>query len=61
MTATYTHSTLTGEPRYTVRKCNERSNPLMVAEALRIHANGYLSMGFSITKRSQMKVSSIPT
>ena len=46
MTATYTHSTLAGEPTYTVRRCNERSNPLMVAEALRIHANGYLSMGF---------------
>jgi hypothetical protein len=34
------------QPTYIIRKCTEQSDPALVAEALRIHAAGYLSMGF---------------
>ncbi len=46
MTHTTTRAALRGRPEYVVMKATEASNWSLVHEALRVHASGYLSMGF---------------
>ena len=46
MTEALTPPSLVNQPTYLIRRFTEQSEPALVAEALRIHAAGYLSMGF---------------
>ena len=46
MTDALVRPDLGSQAAYLIRSCTEGSDPSLVAEALRIHAAGYLSMGF---------------